>query len=62
LSSIIRVRTFCHRLRTFLNFGCPRNLPASFFASSCPKPIPAHECSVVPPMLTDAMPVDAVMA
>ncbi|KAJ8593557.1 hypothetical protein M405DRAFT_731234, partial [Rhizopogon salebrosus TDB-379] len=27
-----------------------------------PSPIPAQECTVVPPMLTDAIPVDAVIA
>ncbi|EJF66393.1 hypothetical protein DICSQDRAFT_46552, partial [Dichomitus squalens LYAD-421 SS1] len=30
--------------------------------SSLPNPMPAHECSVHPPMFTDAMPVDAVIA
>ncbi|KAG2028336.1 hypothetical protein BDR03DRAFT_813937, partial [Suillus americanus] len=30
--------------------------------SSRPSPIPAHECTVVPPMLTDAIPVEAVIA
>ena len=25
-------------------------------------PMPAHECNVVPPMFTEAMPVDAVIA
>ncbi|KAI0047662.1 hypothetical protein FA95DRAFT_1463630, partial [Auriscalpium vulgare] len=34
----------------------------SFSARSSPRPIPAHECSVVPPIFTDAMPVDAVIA
>ncbi|KAI9572607.1 hypothetical protein HD554DRAFT_1983276, partial [Boletus coccyginus] len=62
LSSKIRVWTLRQRSRTFLNFSWPRNLPASFFASSCPMPMPAHECRVVPPMLTEAMPVDAVIA
>jgi hypothetical protein len=27
-----------------------------------PKPIPAQECNVVPPMLMDAIPVEAVTA
>ncbi|KAF8139880.1 hypothetical protein EV363DRAFT_1153034, partial [Boletus edulis] len=30
--------------------------------SSCPRPMPAHECNVVPPIFTEAMPVDAVIA
>ncbi|KAG1904439.1 uncharacterized protein F5891DRAFT_891446, partial [Suillus fuscotomentosus] len=29
--------------------------------SSRPSPIPAHECTVVPPVLTDAIPVEAVI-
>ncbi|KAI0028298.1 hypothetical protein K488DRAFT_58969, partial [Vararia minispora EC-137] len=29
---------------------------------SFPRPIPAHECSVCPLTLTDAIPVDAVIA
>ncbi|KAF9243747.1 hypothetical protein BU15DRAFT_42519, partial [Melanogaster broomeanus] len=62
LSSRIRVFTPRQRSRTFLNFSCPRNFPASFLASSCPMPIPAHECNVVPPILTEAMPVEAVTA
>ncbi|KAI0080063.1 hypothetical protein K474DRAFT_1590717, partial [Panus rudis PR-1116 ss-1] len=28
---------------------------------SLPRPIPAHECRVHPPMLMDAIPVEAVM-
>ncbi|KAG2123605.1 hypothetical protein DEU56DRAFT_745290, partial [Suillus clintonianus] len=61
-SSSMRVRTRCHRSLTRSNLGWPRNLPPSFFASSRPSPIPAHECTVVPPMLTDAIPVEAVIA
>ncbi|KAI6159526.1 hypothetical protein EDD17DRAFT_1486267, partial [Pisolithus thermaeus] len=30
--------------------------------SSCPKPIPAHEWTVVPPIFTLAIPVEAVIA
>ena len=62
LSSNIRVFTVRQRSRTLLSFSWPRNLPASFFASSFPIPIPAHECSVVPPIFTAAIPVDAVIA
>ncbi|EGO28446.1 hypothetical protein SERLADRAFT_380103, partial [Serpula lacrymans var. lacrymans S7.9] len=62
ISSITNVLTCRHRSTTFLNLGCPRNFPASLWASSWPRPIPAQECNVVPPILTDAIPVDAVIA
>lgn len=58
---MMRVSTWRQRSRTFTNFGWPRNLPARLLADSWPKPIPAQECSVVPPMLTEAIPVEAVM-
>ncbi|KAI0317992.1 hypothetical protein OF83DRAFT_1030784, partial [Amylostereum chailletii] len=35
---------------------------ASFSAVSFPRRIPAQECRVVPPILRDAIPVDAVIA
>ncbi|EPT04417.1 hypothetical protein FOMPIDRAFT_1081467, partial [Fomitopsis schrenkii] len=40
----------------------PTNLPTSFSADSLPRPMPAHECSVHPPMFTAAIPVAAVIA
>ncbi|KAF9498157.1 hypothetical protein BDN71DRAFT_444235 [Pleurotus eryngii] len=61
-SSIMRYLTARHRSSTGLNFPCPRNFPARFFAGSSPSPMPAHECRVVPPILTAAIPVDAVIA
>ncbi|KAH6916796.1 hypothetical protein BKA70DRAFT_1038045, partial [Coprinopsis sp. MPI-PUGE-AT-0042] len=62
LSSMMRVFTFCHRSKTGLNLGWPKNLPTNCFVVSFPRPIPAHEWSVHPPIFTEAIPVDAVMA
>ncbi len=59
LSSIIRLSTSNQRsLKRFV----PRILPERRFAVSSPRPIPAQECNVVPPMLMDAIPVEAVIA
>ncbi|KDQ54845.1 hypothetical protein JAAARDRAFT_92464, partial [Jaapia argillacea MUCL 33604] len=62
LSSMIKVLTCLHLFLAGSTFFCPRSFPASFSLGSAPNPIPAHECRVEPPMLTAAMPVDAVMA
>ncbi|KAH9065956.1 hypothetical protein EDB87DRAFT_1594051 [Lactarius vividus] len=59
LSSIIRLSTSHQR---FLKRSVPRILPERCLALPSPKPIPAQECKVVPPMLMDAIPVEAVMA
>lgn len=59
LSSIIRLSTPNQRsLKLFV----PRILRERRFAVRPPRPMPAQECKVVPPMLTDAIPVDAVTA
>src|SRR6266704_1702281 len=62
LSSTISVSTSCHRSLTGLNLDCPQNLPARFLADCSPRPIPAQEWRVQPPMFTAAIPVDAVIA
>lgn len=59
---MISVLTVRHRFTTFSNFDCPSILPTNFLTGSLPKPIPAQECKVVPPMLTAAIPVLAVIA
>ncbi|KZT65544.1 hypothetical protein DAEQUDRAFT_644800, partial [Daedalea quercina L-15889] len=41
---------------------CSTNFSAIYLASSCPRPIPAHECNVHPSILTEAIPVVAVTA
>ena len=43
------------------SWAWPKNLPTTFFPVSLPIPIPAHECSVTPPIFTAAIPVDAVI-
>jgi hypothetical protein len=59
LSSIIKVEVSSHLFRTKYDFFIRR---ASTSADSLPKPIPANECTVLPPMLRPAIPVEAVMA
>ena len=59
LSSIIRLSASHQR---FLKCSVPRILPERRSAVPSPKPIPAQECNVVPPMLMDAIPVEAVIA
>ncbi|KAF8078243.1 hypothetical protein FPV67DRAFT_1383382, partial [Lyophyllum atratum] len=61
LSSMISVFAFCQRSRTWRNFCCPRNFPAYRFEGSSPRPIPAQEWRVLPPILTAAIPVEAVI-
>lgn len=61
LSSMMRVFVSFQRRKTFLHFSCPRILPTSLSTDSCPRPVPAQECRVTPPILTAAIPVDAVM-
>ncbi|KAL1689969.1 hypothetical protein GGG16DRAFT_56696, partial [Schizophyllum commune] len=64
LSSMISVSTIRHLSSTFFMTVCPNPsiFPAKSHPSLIPRPIPAHECKVVPSMLHAAIPVAAVMA
>jgi hypothetical protein len=59
---MISVFTLSHRYLTGSNLDCFQNLPARFLADCSPRPIPAQEWRVQPPMFTAAIPVDAVIA
>jgi hypothetical protein len=59
-SSMIKRLTFLHRCRTVLLFFLIFIIIVSNF--SLPRPMPAKECNVVPPMFTPAIPVEAVTA
>ncbi|KAK3357277.1 hypothetical protein B0T25DRAFT_414304, partial [Lasiosphaeria hispida] len=59
ISSMTRVLTFNHR---FLALGLRRIFFTSAWASSLPRPMPEKLCSVIPPMLHAARPVEAVTA
>lgn len=58
-SSMIKTFVFSHRITAFLFF---LTLSASFSAVSIPRPIPANECIVIPPMLQAAIPVNVIGA
>lgn len=59
---MIRVSTFLQRLRSDSKAGWCLSLPTNFLTGSSPSLIPAQECSVTPPMLIAAIPVEAVIA
>lgn len=62
LSSIINVSVDCHLLHTFRRVFCPLIFPTSLSTGSFASPHPAKEWRVDPPILTAAIPVDAVTA
>ncbi|KAI0047667.1 hypothetical protein FA95DRAFT_1492219 [Auriscalpium vulgare] len=55
---MIKLCTVIHRRRNRVTFQI---FSISFSRDASPRPIPAHECSVTPPMFKAAMPVDAVV-
>lgn len=59
LSSMIKTEVPRQRCDSFLEKAI---LSASFSAGSFPRPIPAQEWTVLPPILRPAIPVDAVTA
>lgn len=58
----MRADVFRQRCNTKFNILFPRNFPISLAALSFPRPMPAQECRVQPPMFTAAIPVVAVIA
>jgi len=59
---MIRVSTVLQRLRSESKADWCRSLPTNCLTGSSPSLIPAQECSVTPPMLIAAIPVEAVIA
>ncbi|KZP32338.1 hypothetical protein FIBSPDRAFT_723153, partial [Athelia psychrophila] len=60
-SSIMSELTVRHRSSTNRRVFWKRILFAISLAASRPRPIPAQECKVVPPIFIAAMPVEAVI-
>lgn len=56
---MINTSVVCHRLTNFTDL---RICITNSSLDCLPRPIPANECIVLPPMLSPAIPVDAVTA